>query len=75
MSIVRIRLYGYRGDTYPSVSHTEVCKTGAKRAGLVGSHVATAYIHVHAVIELHIAFSHCVVSAIIFPHDVSPKLN
>jgi hypothetical protein len=67
---------GGRGcDTYPSVSRTEVCKTGAKRAGRVGSHVATAYIHGDAVIELHKASSHCVIPAIIIPHAVIPKVN
>jgi hypothetical protein len=63
------------GDTYPSVSHTEVCKTGAKRAGHVGSHVATADIHGDAVIELHIVFSQCVIPAVIIPHALVPKLN
>jgi hypothetical protein len=66
---------GGGGDTYPSVSRTEVCKTGAKRAGHVGSHFATAYIHGDAVIELHNASSHRVIPAIIIPHAVIPKLN
>lgn len=63
------------GDTYPSVSCTEFSKTGAKRAGHVGSHVATAYIHGDAVIELHIASSHCVIPSIIIPLAAIPTLN
>jgi hypothetical protein len=63
------------GDTYLFVSCTEVVKTGTKRAGHIGSHVATAYIHGDAVIELHIASSHCVIPAIIIPHAVIPTLN
>jgi len=66
---------GGGGDTYPSVSCTEVCKTGAKRGGHVGSHVAAADIHVGAVIELHTASSHCVIPAIIIPHAVIPTPN
>lgn len=66
---------GWVGETYLFVSCTEDCKTGAKRAGHVGSHVAAADIRVGAVIELHIACSHCVVPAIIIPHAVIPKLN
>jgi len=64
-----------RSPHSPSVSCTEVCKTRAKRAGHVGSHIATAYIHVDAAIELHIASSYCVIPAIIIPHAVIPELN
>ena len=63
------------GYTHSFVSRTEVCKTGAVRAGHVGRHVVTAYIHGDAVIELHIASSHCVIPAIVIPHAVIPKLN